>query len=54
MTIAMASQRTIRSGAMPIASRTAAMATDRKNRTPWITPQPIEPRSHSPTKARRR
>ena len=49
MTIAVASQRTIRSGEMPTARRSAAMATDTNSRTPWITPQPIEPRSHSPT-----
>ena len=27
---------------------TAAMPIDRKSRTPWRTPQPIEPSSHSP------
>ena len=52
MTIAAASQRTIRVPEMPIASRIAAMANDRKSRTPWTTPQPIDPKTHSPERER--
>ena len=48
MTIATARAPTIRRAEMPRARSTAAIATDRKSSTPWTTPQPIEPRTHSP------
>ncbi len=38
----------IRRPEIPTARRTAAIATERNSSTPWTTPQPIDPRTHSP------
>ena len=45
---AMISARPIRTGLTPRARSTSATAAETKSRTPWRTPQPIEPSSHSP------